>query len=118
MLHVCEVDFSLFYLFQLKCGVRQGGVLSPYLFALYIDIIVDKVKRQNIGCILHYFCYSIILYADDMLLLAPSLDALQRLILICEEELRLLDLAINVKKICLYSYWPTLPLPRRFCTSF
>ena len=23
---------------QLQCGVRQGGVLSPVLFALYVDV--------------------------------------------------------------------------------
>jgi len=29
------------WFFSVDCGVRQGGVLSPYLFALYIDSIVD-----------------------------------------------------------------------------
>ena len=41
---------------------------------------------------------SIILYADDILLLAPSIDSLQRLVNMCEHELGSLDLAINVKK--------------------
>jgi hypothetical protein len=36
------VSFS----FRLTSGIRQGGVLSPYLFAVYIDdIIVDTVKK-------------------------------------------------------------------------
>jgi hypothetical protein len=84
--------------FKLKCGVRQGGVLSPYLFALYVDVIIDKVREQRIGCYIGSFCLSILLYADDMLLLAPSLEALQQLIFICEKELFALDLSVNVKK--------------------
>jgi len=34
--------FSAFY--SLTAGVRQGGVLSPFLFAVFIDGVVDKVK--------------------------------------------------------------------------
>jgi len=62
--------------FVLSCGVWQGGVLSPYLFAMYIDSIFDKVKHSNVGCNLKWFCLSIILYADDLLLLAPSVSSL------------------------------------------
>jgi len=40
----------------------------------------------------------IILYADDILLLAPSLTELANLFRICERELHLLDMAINFKK--------------------
>ena len=38
------------------------------------------------------------MYADDILLLAPSVVALQKLLLICEEEISLLDMAINASK--------------------
>jgi len=45
---------------------------------------------------------SIILYADDILLLAPSICSLENLLLACETKLHELDLAINVKKsVCI-----------------
>jgi exonuclease III len=84
--------------FKLNCGIRQGGVLSPHFFAVYIDGIVAKVKSLGIGCHLGLVCFSIFLYADDILLLAPSITALQKLVNVCEGELHLLDLAINSKK--------------------
>jgi len=48
--------------FSVDCGVRQGGVLSPYLFALYIDSIVDRVRNSRIGCYLKGLCMSVLLY--------------------------------------------------------
>jgi len=50
LLSICEHWFSvsstcvkwgtyLSCFFNLKCGVRQGGVLSPYLFAVYIYML-------------------------------------------------------------------------------
>ena len=43
-------------------------------------------------------CHCIILFADDMLLLAPSISALQTLVTTCEHELQKLELKINTKK--------------------
>ena len=40
----------------------------------------------------------VFLYADDILLLAPSLSCLQQLLYICEDELQWLDLTINARK--------------------
>jgi hypothetical protein len=89
-------------MFKLNCGVRQGGVLSPYLFSVYIDDIIETVAKQQIGCVYRSFVVSIILYADDILLLAPSIDSLQKLVNLCQLELSTLDLAINVKKsVCI-----------------
>ena len=45
---------------------------------------------------------STFLYADDILLIAPSVCALQTLLDACEEELRCLDMQINTKKsVCI-----------------
>ena len=43
-------------------------------------------------------CMSILLYADDIILLAPSVTALQQLLLLCEEELSFLGMSLNIKK--------------------
>jgi len=85
-------------MFKLSCGIRQGGVLSPYMFAIYIDNIVESIEASGTGCYIGLVCCSIFLFADDILLLAPSPSSLQKLVTVCENELRVLDLSINVKK--------------------
>jgi hypothetical protein len=76
--------------FKVNYGVRQGSVLSPFFFALYID---DIVKSLELG----QQCF-IIMYADDILLLAPSVVELQRIFSACESELISVDMAINASK--------------------
>ena len=44
------------------------------------------------------FVQSVLLYADDVTLLAPSVFALQVMVGICAAELEFLDMAINMKK--------------------
>lgn len=84
--------------FKLLCGVRQGGVLSPYLFAVYIDSVYQKAAATRAGCYFKGICFSILMYADDIILLAPSVSALQHLLDVCESELQYLDMSINVNK--------------------
>ena len=45
-----------------------------------------------------WYCMSIFMYADDIVLLAPSISALQELLHICEAELVCLDMALNASK--------------------
>jgi hypothetical protein len=86
------------YFFRPRAGVRQGGVLSPLLFSLAIDSIVYRTKSANVGCYLSTICCSIFLYADDILLLSPTVTGLQILLSACEKELVDLDMRINAKK--------------------
>jgi len=85
--------------------------LSPYLFAIYIDSSVNKVQSCGYGCYVRNTCVSILLYADDILLLAPSVSSLQLLLDVCERELEWLDMSINVKKSSCMRIGPRLNAP-------
>ena len=78
--------------FKMNFGVRQGSVLSPFLFAVYVDELASLFNVYN-------NCY-IILYADDILLITSSVCALQDLLNRCESILSNLDMTINAKKSC------------------
>jgi retron-type reverse transcriptase len=92
--------YSLFY--KLLAGVRQGGILSPFLFAIFIDSVVNKIENAKVGCYLSSVCVSIFLYADDIVLIAPSVSGLQTLVNISESELMNIGMSINVNKtVCI-----------------
>ena len=83
---------------KLSAGIRQGGILSPYLFALFVDSILYKLKKSSLGCHISRMCYNAIMYADDLLLLSISLKDLQAMVDLCIAEFDLIDLKINIKK--------------------
>ena len=87
---------SQFY--KLTAGVQQGGAPSPCLFALYVNDVIIKVTSCGISCHLGFACVNIILYANDILLLAPSISSLQSLLYICESEPDSIDMVINASK--------------------
>ena len=64
-------------------GVRQGGILSPRLFALYVNQLTDGLLSCNAGCYINDVCINHVMYADDICLLAPSASAMQSLFDVC-----------------------------------
>lgn len=83
-------------------GVRQGGILSPWFFNLYIDEILERVSSAGIGCRFGLTSSNIIGYADDLVILAPSSKSLQNLINILTGEIDKLKLLINKDKtVCM-----------------
>jgi len=84
--------------FSLICGVRQGGVLSPVLFAVYTDDLIVKLTKANLGCCIGNVSFCCLFYADDIVLLSGSLYKLQLMLNICDVEIRTLDLKFNPLK--------------------
>jgi len=68
------------------------------MFGIFIDDLVKLVNKANGGYRIGACCALNFLYADDVILLTPSVSTLQTLVNICELELVDLDMAINVKK--------------------
>jgi hypothetical protein len=84
--------------FNVTCGVRQGGILSPVLFNVYIDSLSVKLRSVSSGCYINSVSYNHLIYADDTVLLAPSPKALQTLINVCINFAKDHDLVFNTKK--------------------
>ena len=66
--------------FNVDKGVRQGGVLSPFLFSFYIRALIDKVIKLNVGCNIAGTMVNLLAYEDDIVLLGPSWRGLQMLL--------------------------------------
>jgi len=69
--------------FTVTCGARQGGVLSPFLFNIYVDQLIDDICSKNIGCYVNKGFFGCIMYADDLILLSPFVIGLQHMLNVC-----------------------------------
>jgi len=82
----------------LMSGVKQGGILSPLLFILYVNVILEKLEKSGLGCFIGYKCCNSYMYADDLILLSLTVTDLQRLFDLCCTLFNHLDLPINISK--------------------
>ena len=84
--------------FAITAGVRQGGVLSPDFYCLYVDDLLSELRKSGKGCyFLDYFAAALF-YADDMAILAPSVKGLRALLRICGEYCIEFDICLNAAK--------------------
>ena len=80
--------------FCVNCGVRQGGILSPLLFNVYVDELIDSLSDSGFGS--QFF--GCIMYADDLIMLSPSLKGLQSMFNLCDAYAKTHFLIFNAKK--------------------
>ena len=70
--------------FRVSNGVRQGGILSPYLFNVYMDDLSCLLNCYNTGCVSGDTIINHLMYADDLVLISPSGTGLKELLCACE----------------------------------
>jgi hypothetical protein len=81
MRRVVLVDGQRSSEFSVEVGVSQGSVLSPFLYSVFIDGLIRFLKSDpTLGVLIAAEPLSCLLYADDIVLLAPSAAILQRML--------------------------------------
>ena len=84
-------------LIPIQRGVRQGCVLSPYLFNIYTEFIFREANELK-GITIHGLNVNNLRYADDTALIADDKDNLQKVVDKVKEVSSKAGLDMNVKK--------------------
>ena len=84
--------------FLISKGVKQGGILSPILFNVYMDQLSVKLNASNIGGDIGGVLVNHLCYADDICLISLSSAGMQQLLNICDTYAKEYDLLYNGSK--------------------
>ena len=87
--------------FSLHNGVKQGGVLSPILFSIYIDSLLQKLKDSGLGCHAGRTFAGAFANANDLALISPSFSGLRQMIQIAVQYVTEYSI-VNIFQFCLF----------------
>lgn len=93
---ILEVNWRNGYLecFEVGNRVRQGSGLSPWLFNIYIEDLLEKLNKSGHGAKISdlYVYVGCLVYTDDITLVSPCMDDLQKMLDVCASLHRALQL--------------------------
>jgi hypothetical protein len=89
----CETDTV-----YMRRGIKQGCVLSPLLFILYVSGLAQMLETHSAGMTLMDIIITALFYVDDLILIAKTEEKLKALLKQVQNYLDHLGLAINVSK--------------------
>ena len=91
--------------FDILCGVRQGGVLSPILFSTYIDDVICVLRNSGYGICIGSVFIGCVVYADDIILLSASCHGIQKLAALCVHGISVVCLPLIFLFVIHLSFW-------------
>ena len=94
-----ELDGTTDWL-QIGKGVRQGCILSPYLFNLYAEYIMRNtgLEEAQAGIKIAGRNINHLIYADDTTFMAESKEKLKSLLMKVKKESEKVGLKLNIQK--------------------
>ena len=95
----CESDCV-----RVSNGVKQGGILSPVLFTIYIDELLITLQSSGLGCYIGNLFMAALGYADDVVLITPTVSALKQMLKLCDKFGSEYNLLFNAEKYQLLHY--------------
>ena len=85
-------------IFTVSNGVKQGGVLSPLLFSMYLDDLLIQLRQLGMGCHINGLYTGAFIYADDITLIAPSRTSMTMMLKQCEKYAEMHAILFNPSK--------------------
>jgi len=79
-------------------GVKQGAIISPVLFCVYLDTLLIELQKAGLGCHIGHWFVAALAYADDVVLLAPTARAMRSMLTICDRFASMFDVTFNGNK--------------------
>ena len=84
--------------FPVSNGLRQGCVLSPLLFSLYINGLIMELKLKKYGVVCGGLLLPELLFADDTSLFGEDVEGLEQSLIVLEEWCTGWGMKINAEK--------------------
>ena len=93
---IVRTDAGLSESFEVRVGLHQGSVLSPLLFAAVMDVVSSEARSG---------LPSELLYADDLVIMAPTMEQLGRRVADWRASLLWQTIEGECRKVALWCLW-------------
>ena len=92
--------------FDVECGLRQGCLVSPLLFNMYINDLVQEIKDLNVGVQIDDELLCVLLYADDLCLIAANECDMQMMLDVLSDWCDKWNMKVNSDKTKIVHFRP------------